>query len=77
MYVKSINIENIAGITNLDLNFNTQMNIVCGENGIGKTTIIECVAHTFSASNTNILKRSVLSESGKFTSLINVDNQNI
>jgi predicted ATP-binding protein involved in virulence len=77
MYVKSINIENIAGITKLDLNFNTQMNIVCGENGIGKTTIIECVAHTFSASNTNILKRSVLSESGKFTSLINVDSQDI
>lgn len=77
MYVKSIDIENIAGITNLDLNFNTQMNIVCGENGIGKTTILECIAHTFSASNTNILKRSVLSESGKFTSLINVDSQDI
>lgn len=75
MYVKSIDIENIAGITKLDLTFNPQMNIICGENGIGKTTIIECVAHTFSASNTNILKRSVLSESGKFTSLINVDSQ--
>ncbi len=77
MYVKSIDIENIAGITKLDLTFNPQMNIICGENGIGKTTIIECVAHTFSASNTNILKRSVLSESGKFTSLINVDSQDI
>lgn len=77
MYIKSINIENIAGITKLDLNFNTQMNIVCGENGIGKTTILECVAHTFSVSNTNILKRNALSESGKFTSLINVDSQNL
>ena len=75
MYVKSINIENIAGITKLDLNFNTQMNIVCGENGIGKTTIIECVAHTFSVSNTNILKRSVLSKYGKFESIININNQ--
>lgn len=75
MYVKSINIENIAGITTLDLNFNTQMNIICGENGIGKTTIIECVAHTFSASNTNILKRSVLSKYGKFESIININNQ--
>lgn len=77
MYVKSIDIENIAGITKLDLTFNPQMNIICGENGIGKTTIIECVAHTFSASNTNILKRSVLSEYGKFTSLINVDSQDL
>lgn len=77
MYVKSINIENIAGITKLDLTFNTQMNIVCGENGIGKTTILECVAHTFSASSTNILKRNVLSKYGKFESIINIDNQNI
>ena len=77
MYVKSIDIENIAGITKLNLTFNPQMNIICGENGIGKTTIIECVAHTFSASNTNILKRSVLSEYGKFTSLINVDSQDL
>lgn len=77
MYVKSINIENIAGITNLNLNFNTKMNIVCGENGIGKTTILECVAHTFSVSSTNILKRNVLSKYGKFETIINIDNQNI
>ena len=77
MYVKSIDIENIAGITKLDLNFNTQMNIVCGENEIGKTTILECVAHTFSISSTNILKRNVLSKYGKFESIINIDNQNI
>lgn len=77
MYVKSINIENIAGITKLDLNFNTRMNIVCGENGIGKTTILECVAHTFSASYTNILKRNALSSYGKFESIININNQDI
>lgn len=77
MYVKSINIENIAGITKLDLNFNTRMNIVCGENGIRKTTILECVAHTFSASYTNILKRNALSSYGKFESIININNQDI
>ncbi len=71
MYVKSINIENIAGITKLDLDFNTQMNIVCGENGIGKTTILECIAHTFSFQTTNVIKRNALSTFGKFTSLIN------
>lgn len=77
MYIKSINIENIAGITKLDLNFNTQMNIVCGENGIGKTTILECIAHTFSFQTTNVLKRNVLSKFGKFSSLINENGRDI
>lgn len=74
MYVKSINIENIAGITKLDLNFNTQMNIVCGENGIGKTTILECIGHHFYSGNTTTLKRNALSDNGKVKTIVDINN---
>lgn len=74
MYVKSINIENIAGITKLDLNFNTQMNIICGENGIGKTTILECIGHHFYTGGTKILKRNALSSNGKIETTVDVNN---
>lgn len=74
MYVKSINIENIAGITKLDLNFNTQINIICGENGIGKTTILECLGHHFYTGGTKILKRNALSDNGKVETIIDINN---
>src|SRR5690606_2587191 len=38
-----------------------------GPNGIGKTTIIETIAHIFSYGNTSILKRNVNSKGSKVT----------
>jgi len=73
--IKTLHIEDIAGISNLNLQFNENMNLICGPNGIGKTTILECIAHTFSASQTNILKRNSLSNKGNFSALVNIDNQ--
>lgn len=64
MKVKSITINGIGGIKNLEIDFDDHMNFICGPNGIGKTTILECVAHAFSFNQTNILKRNVLSEIG-------------
>lgn len=75
MKIKSMSINGIGGITNLLVDFDKNMNIICGPNGIGKTTILECVAHTFSASSTNILKRNALSSSGKFQSIVEVDGK--
>ncbi|VAW71803.1 hypothetical protein MNBD_GAMMA12-2131 [hydrothermal vent metagenome] len=76
MKVKSITISGIGGIKNLTIDFNDHMNFICGPNGIGKTTILECVAHSFSASSTNILKRNVLSDSGSFQSIVEIDGEN-
>lgn len=73
MKINTLAIEGIAGISNLDINFNENMNLICGPNGIGKTTILECIAHTFSASRTKILKRNSLSEFGKFNSTIEIE----
>lgn len=76
MKVKSIQINNIGGIEDIYIDFDDHMNFICGPNGIGKTTLLECIAHSFSLSDTNILKRSVLSESGSFKSTIEIDGSN-
>lgn len=51
------------------------MNFICGPNGIGKTTLLECVAHSFLLSDTNILKRNVSAESGSFKSVVDIEGK--
>ncbi|WP_125563641.1 AAA family ATPase [Pseudoalteromonas rubra] len=73
MKVKSIEINGIGGIESLNVDFNEKMNFICGPNGIGKTTLLECVAHSFSANRTNILKRNVSSQQGNIKAIVDVD----
>jgi predicted ATP-binding protein involved in virulence len=75
MKIKSIDIVEIGGIGSLHIDFDDHLNFICGPNGIGKTTVLECVAHSFSASKTNILKRNVCSASGSFRATIEVDGK--
>lgn len=77
MKIKTIEINNIAGIENIKINFNNKMNFICGPNGIGKTTLLECVAHSFTLSGINILKRSVSVREGSFKSVVNVEGKDI
>lgn len=44
MKIKEIELKNIGCIRHLHLGFNENMNILCGPNSVGKTTIIESVA---------------------------------
>lgn len=76
MKVKSITINGIGGIRDLTIDFDDNINFICGPNGIGKTTVLECVAHSFSASSTNILKRNILADSGSFQATIDIDGSN-
>lgn len=45
--VNRIIIENINGIKDLELNFNKGFNFISGSNGVGKTTVVDCIASTF------------------------------
>lgn len=72
MKINKLKIEGVGGIKNLDLSFNPDMNLLCGPNGIGKTTILESIAHIFSNGSTNILKRNVSSEISKISA--DIDN---
>lgn len=52
--VKFIEIKNVNGIEELSLKFNNGINIICGENGIGKTTILDCIASSFNRQSKNV-----------------------
>lgn len=73
--INSIDINGIGPIFNLHLDFNPHFNIICGSNGIGKTTVLECIAQTFSY-NQYSLRRNSLSNIGTWsTSFANEDSE--
>ncbi|MFL9671998.1 AAA family ATPase [Pseudomonas marginalis] len=65
MHLTKIDIRNVANIDSLQIEFNRHMNIICGPNGIGKTTILECIAQSFSGQFVPILKRRADSSEGE------------
>ncbi|SCX63429.1 AAA family ATPase [Lysinibacillus fusiformis] len=64
MQLQKINIQGIGGIEELEIDFLPGLNLICGPNGIGKTTILECIVEGFSGSATSSLKRNKNFESG-------------
>ena len=73
MKIKHLLIEGVGGLESIELEFDDHMNLLCGPNGIGKTTVVEIIAHLFSAGNTTILKRNVNSSSAIINGVIEVD----
>lgn len=44
MYLSKIHIENFKGIKNADFSFSKSMNLIIGNNGTGKTSVLEAIA---------------------------------
>ncbi len=74
MKIKEIDIKGVGGIQNLHLNFNDSMNILCGPNSVGKTTVLESIATMFIFSKP-IVKRNALCEYGEISSVVVVDKE--
>lgn len=74
MKIREIDIKGVGGIQNLHLNFNDSMNILCGPNSVGKTTVLESIATMFIFSKP-IVKRNVLCEYGEISSVLVVDKE--
>jgi len=74
--INNIKITGIGPIKNLELSFDNHFNIICGQNGIGKTTILDCLAQSFGINDTSI-KRNTGTEKGNWSVnvLINGTNQ--
>jgi predicted ATPase len=63
--INRIGIEGIGPIKKLELDFDDKFNIICGQNGIGKTTILDCLAQSFGLRDTSI-KRTAKLEKGSW-----------
>ncbi|MGB8452747.1 MAG: AAA family ATPase [Anaerocolumna sp.] len=58
MKINSVDIKGVGGIKKIHLEFNDHLNVICGTNGVGKTTILEAIITGFSSSSIR-LKRNV------------------
>lgn len=44
MYIQSVKIENFRAISDLELTFDPKFNLIIGDNGVGKTSVLEAIA---------------------------------
>lgn len=65
MKIESLKISGVGGIKEMEMNFHDGFNVICGANGVGKTTILDIIADAFSASK-SILKRNANYEKGSY-----------
>ncbi|PDS26789.1 AAA family ATPase [Flavobacterium branchiophilum] len=71
--IKNIKITGIGPIKNLELTFDNHFNIICGQNGIGKTTILDCLAQSFGLNDTSV-KRTAGLEKGNWNINVSINN---
>lgn len=71
MKIKSMTIDNICGIKHLDLTFNSGLNLICGENGVGKTTVLKAITHRFLYGEDGFIKKTSGSDEGKVSICLN------
>lgn len=74
MKIKEIELKDIGCIRYLHLDFNENMNILCGPNSVGKTTIIESVASMFIYGHPTVM-RNVTSDIGYIRARIETDGK--
>ncbi|RYX87751.1 recombinase RecF [bacterium] len=64
--IKKVKILGIGPILDLEIEFNDHFNIICGQNGVGKTTILDCLSQSFAGSSSSLKKTAAL-ERGSWT----------
>lgn len=45
MYIESLQVSNVGPFDELDATFNPKMNVIVGANGVGKTSLLRCIAY--------------------------------
>lgn len=65
MRIDSLNISGIGGIKKLDIMLHDGFNVICGANGVGKTTVLNIIVDAFSWSSQ--LKRNASFDKGEYT----------
>jgi len=71
MYFERTEIQNFKGIEKMDLKFSSGVNLLIGNNGVGKTTVLEALAlsiQTYFSRMNDITKKSIKKDDVHFTS---------
>jgi len=63
--ITELKLVNINGIPELNLTFNDSLNLICGPNGIGKTTILDSIAQSFCTASAFQLKKRAGTTNGQ------------
>ena len=64
--IQTLALRNVGRIAELDLRLSPGLNLVCGPNGIGKTTILECIGDAFSQTIQSLVRKRVDSEKAEY-----------
>ena len=64
--INEIHIQGVGPIRDLTISLNPHFNIICGANGIGKTTILNCIAQSFTY-NSWTVRKNASSQKGNWT----------
>lgn len=65
MFVNSVTIENVNGVKFLKLDLGRFMNLICGPNGVGKSTALDSIGATFSHGGHAEIKKLFSAPTGK------------
>ena len=71
MYFKRTEIQNFKSIEKMSLNFSSGVNLLIGDNGVGKTTVLEALAlsvQTYFSRMKDITKKGIIQKDVRFTS---------
>mgnify|MGYP002765946595 FL=1 len=71
MYFKRTEIQNFKSIEKMSLNFSSGVNLLIGDNGVGKTTVLEALAlsvQTYFSRMKDITKKGITQKDVRFTS---------
>ena len=64
MKLKRLELKNIGGIKHLSLEFHSHVNVICGMNGIGKSTILKSILSSIPGTRTRV-KPNVDADNGE------------
>lgn len=67
MYIESLHVENVGPFNKLDVKFNPKMNVIIGANGVGKTSLLRCIAYSMTSNsleNVRFRKHAVIKANG-------------
>lgn len=73
MQIKRVYLEGIANFAKLDLELRAGLNLICGPNGVGKTTVLDAIAQPFIGPFGGMLRRGALVQGGSWKVEIEVD----